>query len=103
MADHVQPARGWARDSVGVRCSPVNKAPTEKANDASVYSAHKTKSLMLDTTTNSREKLENVVNAPSTPVARNRRMLVEAFQTSAMASTSTPIANEPAMLTIRVA
>ena len=44
-----------------------------------------------------------MVKAPSMPVVRNRRISIEVLQTRAISSTSTPMANEPTMLTISVA
>ena len=79
------------------------RAPTERTNDAIVYSAQSAKARRSYSTAKSSEKLEKVVNAPRMPVVRKRRISVEVFQTRAMDSTSTPMTNEPTTFTISVA
>jgi hypothetical protein len=59
-----------------MRCSPANSAPTERTNDAIVYSAQSVNARRSYKTATSKEKAENVVNAPRMPVVRNRRISV---------------------------
>ena len=81
---------------------PSQAAPTQSATLSSTLAAPASQRPAWRRTSVSTENVENVVNAPSRPVMRRRRISGGTWTRSAKRANSHPITKDPATLTTRV-